>query len=80
MFLMLLLWHFFLFACFVLFQFGFVLFYYYSLDVCIFSKERQKVCGAGRERRQGGPGRGMVKRNPDHNILYQKYLFFKIKF
>lgn len=38
-----------LFDCFVLFQFVFVLFsfYYYSLEACLFSNERQKGTGSG---------------------------------
>lgn len=54
---------FFFFSCLVVFPF-YILFYYYSLDVCLFSKERnQESESIGREGRWQGAQKSWGKKN-----------------
>lgn len=54
--------------------------YYYSIDICSFSVERQKVGGSGWEGRWGGSGRSRGRENYKRNILCEKNLLkFKEK-
>lgn len=71
-------WLFFLFGCFVIFQFAcfwFILLYYYYLDACLVSKKRQKGYGAAWDVRGGGTGRSRGREYYNRNIL--KKLFNK---
>lgn len=62
------------FVCFVLSYFYLILFYY-SLDACLFSKERQRGCESGWERWWDGLWRSWRRINYNHNVLYERNLF-----
>lgn len=65
------------FICFVLFQYvRFALFYYYSLETCLFSNERKRECGTGWEGRWGGTERSSRREKPSSRyIIWEKNLF-----
>lgn len=60
-------------VCSMLFQFVFILSYYFYVPVCFL--KRKKDCKFEWERKRVGSGKGSC----NQNILYKKYIYVKIK-